>query len=169
MPAIADTTTLGLRRRHGIWRTSYLRLDRLSRSGAVIYESGAARIGKSRRRGAASRVHNASPSLGSPHTSALTNAVEDEALGIPDVTSVSANVREPGGKHLFLRVELAESADIDQVRTPTQNEVVTHLREGVGNPRFPVTIELRPRRQQDATTVTNLKDWDVDRSSPARQ
>ena len=78
------------------------------------------------------------------HASALTKAVEDEALGIPGVTGVSASVREHRGKHLFLRVELADSADIDEVRTRLENEVVAHLREGVGVPRFPVTIELRP-------------------------
>jgi len=78
------------------------------------------------------------------HASALTNAVEDEALGIPGVTSVSANVHEHRGQHAFLRVELADSADIGEVRTRLENEVVAHLREGVGDPRFPVTIELRP-------------------------
>ncbi len=78
------------------------------------------------------------------HASALTKAVEDEALGIPGVTGVSASVREHRAKHLFLRVELADSADIDEVRTRLENEVVAHLREGVGVPRFPVTIELRP-------------------------
>jgi hypothetical protein len=78
------------------------------------------------------------------HTSALTNALEGETLGVPGVTSVSANVREHRGKHLILRVELAESADIDGVRTRLENEMVAHLREGVGDPRFPVTIELHP-------------------------
>ena len=78
------------------------------------------------------------------HTSALTNAIEDETLGIPSVTSVSASVREHRGKHLFLRVELADSADIDAVRTRLENTVVPHLREGSDDPRFPVTIELRP-------------------------
>ena len=78
------------------------------------------------------------------HASALTKAVEDEALGITGVTSVSGSVREHRGKHLLLRVELADSADIDVVRTRLENEVVAHLREGVGDPRFSVAIELRP-------------------------
>jgi hypothetical protein len=78
------------------------------------------------------------------HANALTNAVEDEALGIPGVTSASANVREHRGNHVFLRVELADSADIDRVRTRLENEVVAHLREAVADPRFLVTIELRP-------------------------
>ena len=78
------------------------------------------------------------------HASALTNAVEDEVLGITGVSNASANVREHRGKRLFLRVELAESADINAVRTRIENEVVAHLREGVGDPGFAVTIELRP-------------------------
>ena len=78
------------------------------------------------------------------HASALTDAVEDEALGITGVTSASANVHEHRGHRVSLRVELADSADIGEVRTRLENEVVAHLREGVGDPRFPVTIELRP-------------------------
>jgi hypothetical protein len=78
------------------------------------------------------------------HASALTNAVEDEALGITGVTSVSANVHGHRGQHMSLRVELADSADIGEVRSRLENEVVAHLREGVGDPSFPVTIELRP-------------------------
>jgi len=76
------------------------------------------------------------------HTSALTDAVEDEALGFTGVTRVSANVYEHRGQRVFLRVDLAESADIGEVRTRLEKEVVTHLREGVADPRFPVIIEL---------------------------
>ena len=78
------------------------------------------------------------------HASALTDAVEDEALGITGVTAASANVREHRGQQVFLRVELADSANIAEVRTRLEDEVVAHLREGVGDPRFGVTIELRP-------------------------
>lgn len=78
------------------------------------------------------------------HASALTNAVQDEALAITGVTSVSAAVHEYRGQHVLLRVDLAEYADIDGVRTRLENEVVAHLREAVGDPHFPVTIELRP-------------------------
>ena len=78
------------------------------------------------------------------HSSALTNAVEDEALGITGVTGVSANVHDHRGPRVHMRVELNDSADVDEVRTRLENEVVAHLREGVGDPRFPVTIELRP-------------------------
>lgn len=78
------------------------------------------------------------------HASALTNAVEDEARGINGVTGASANVHQHRGQHVSIRVELDDSADVDEVRTRLENEVVAHLREGVGDPRFPVTIELRP-------------------------
>ncbi|MFN7151669.1 MAG: alkaline shock response membrane anchor protein AmaP [Microthrixaceae bacterium] len=78
------------------------------------------------------------------HTSALTHAVEDEARGITGVTGVSANVRARHGEHAFLRVELADSADLGEVRGRLEDEVVAHLREGVDNPLFPVSIELRP-------------------------
>ena len=90
------------------------------------------------------RTTNARDGYTMLHASALTHAVEDEALGIAGVTSASAHVREHRGQHVFLRVELADSADIGEVRARLENEVVVHLREGVGDPRFPVTIELRP-------------------------
>ncbi|MDH2413791.1 alkaline shock response membrane anchor protein AmaP [Nocardioides sp. CER19] len=78
------------------------------------------------------------------HARALTDAVENEALGVRGVTRASAKVREHRERHLFLLVELADSANIDGVRTELENEVVAHLREGVGDPHLPVTIELRP-------------------------
>jgi hypothetical protein len=90
------------------------------------------------------RTTNARDGYTSLHASALTNAVEDEALGVAGVRGVSASVRDHHGQHVFLRVELADSADIGEVRTRLEDDVVAHLREGVGDPRFPVTIELRP-------------------------
>lgn len=90
------------------------------------------------------RTTNARDGYTTLHAGALTNAVEDEALGITGVSSVSANLHEQRGQRVVLRVELADSADIGEVRTRLENEVVAHLREGVGDPRFPVTIELRP-------------------------
>lgn len=78
------------------------------------------------------------------HASALNHAVEDDALRIAGVTSASANVYEHRGRRVLLRVGLAESADIDEVRTRLERDVVAHLREGVTDTRLPVTIELRP-------------------------
>lgn len=90
------------------------------------------------------RTTNARDGYTTLHASALTNAVEDETLGISGVTGASANLREHRGPHLFLRVELADSADIAEVRTRLEDDVVAHLREGVADPDFPVTIQLRP-------------------------
>ena len=90
------------------------------------------------------RTTNARDGYTTLHASALTNAVEDETLSITGVTGASANVREHRGQHVFLRVDLADSANIAAVRTRLEDEVVAHLREGVGDPHFPVTIQLRP-------------------------
>jgi hypothetical protein len=90
------------------------------------------------------RTTNAQDGYTTLHAGALTDAVEDEALSITGVSSASANVHERRGQRVVLHVELAESADIDQVRTRLEDEVVAHLREGVGDPGFPVSIELRP-------------------------
>lgn len=90
------------------------------------------------------RTTNARDGYTTLHASALTHAVEDEALGITGVTSATANVLERRGQRVFLRVGLADSADIGAVRGRLENEVVAHLRAGVGDARFPVTIELRP-------------------------
>ena len=87
------------------------------------------------------------------HASALTNAVEDEAAGITGVAGASAKVREHRGQHVFLRVGLDDSADIAAVRARLEDEVVAHLREGVGDPRFPVTIELRPSARKPQQRV----------------
>jgi hypothetical protein len=90
------------------------------------------------------RTTNAGDGYTTIHAGALTHAVEDEALAITGVSSASANVQEHHGQRVFLRVELAESADVGEVRTRLEDEVVAHLREGVGDQQFPVTIELRP-------------------------
>ena len=78
------------------------------------------------------------------HAGALTKAVEDDAIGIPGVAKASANVHDLQRQELSLRVDLADSADIDTVRARLENEVVAHLREAVSQPDFPVSIELRP-------------------------
>lgn len=90
------------------------------------------------------RTTNARDGYTTLHASALSDAVEDEALGVAGVTGASASVREHRGQHVYLRVDLADSANIEEVRTRLEDEVVAHLRQGVGDPRFPVTIQLRP-------------------------
>lgn len=78
------------------------------------------------------------------HATAVVHAVEDEAMGITGVTDASASLREHGGPHMSLRVELASSAHIADVRDRLEEEVVAHPRESVGDPGFPVIIELCP-------------------------
>ena len=78
------------------------------------------------------------------HAGALTNAVEHDALGITGVTRATANVYRRRGQEVFLRVELADSADLGEVRSCLEGEVVTHLRSAVGDTQMPITIELRP-------------------------
>lgn len=78
------------------------------------------------------------------HAGALTKAVEDDASGIPGVTKASAHVHDHRRQELSLRVDLADSADIGAVRARLENAVVAHLREGVSDSNFPVSIELRP-------------------------
>ena len=90
------------------------------------------------------RTTNARDGYTTLHASALTNAVEDEALSVTGVTGASANAHEHRGQHVFLRVELVDSANIAEVRSRLEDEVVAHLREGVDDPLFPVTIQLRP-------------------------
>jgi hypothetical protein len=90
------------------------------------------------------RTTNARDGNTTIHASALTHAVEDDALDIHGVTGASANVQDHHGQRMFLRVELADDADLEEVRTRLEDEVVAHLREGVGDSRFPVNIELRP-------------------------
>jgi hypothetical protein len=60
------------------------------------------------------------------------------------VSKASATLHDKRGQRTVLNVELIEDADIDRVRTQLEDEVVAPLREGVGDPGFPVTIELRP-------------------------
>lgn len=90
------------------------------------------------------RTTNPSDGYTTVHSSALTDAVESEALAIDGVTGASAHVEKHRGELVALRVELADSSDIGEVRTRLEDEVVAHLREGIGEPQFPVTIELRP-------------------------
>ena len=78
------------------------------------------------------------------HAGALTHAVEDDALDIVGVTRAAANVYKRRGQEVFLRVELADSADLGEVRSRLEGEVVTHLRSAVGDTQMPITIELRP-------------------------
>jgi hypothetical protein len=86
---------------------------------------------------------------------ALTRAVEDEARGIAAVTGASARVRDHPRLGLSVAVEMTDSADIDRLRGHLENDMVAHVRQAVGDPEFPVDIELRPDvRRTPARTVS---------------
>jgi signal transduction histidine kinase len=88
------------------------------------------------------------------HAGALTRAVEDEVGGIAGVTSASARIYDRPRHGLALAVGMTDTADIDRLRTQLENDVVAHVREVVGDPEFPVDIELRPDvRRTPARTV----------------
>lgn len=78
------------------------------------------------------------------HSSALTDAVENEAEALRGVGGASAQLREVRGRRLSLAVELTDYADIAQVRQALEDEIVGHARQAVGDPDLPVDIELRP-------------------------
>ena len=89
------------------------------------------------------------------HAGALTEAVEDEVEGIAGVTSASARLYDQPRLGLALTVSMIDTADLDALRTRLENDVVTHLRDAVSDPNFPVDIELRPDvRRTPARTVT---------------
>jgi hypothetical protein len=49
---------------------------------------------------------------------------------------------------------MTDTADIDRLRGQLENTIVAHVREAVGDPEFPIDIELRPDvRRTPARTV----------------
>lgn len=89
------------------------------------------------------------------HAGALTKAVEDEIGDITGVTRASAQIHDHPRLALALAVDITDTADIDRLRTQLENNIVAHVRQAVGDPEFPVDIELRPDvRRTPARTVT---------------
>lgn len=77
------------------------------------------------------------------HAGALTDAVEDDVTSIPGVAGATAYVSHPLAVNL--RVDLADDADIDRVRSALERGTVPHLRQALNQDDVPVRIELRPR------------------------
>jgi hypothetical protein len=75
---------------------------------------------------------------------ALTEAVESETQQLRGVVGASAHLRERRGRRLLLDVDLAEYADIAEVRQSVEDRVVAHARQAVDDPDLPVDVELRP-------------------------
>ena len=80
------------------------------------------------------------------HAGALTSAVEDEAKALRGVTGASAHLRDVRGRRLSLTVELADYADIADLRNRLEGELVGRARQATDDPMLPVDIELRPGR-----------------------
>lgn len=78
------------------------------------------------------------------HASALTNAVETETEQLRGVVGASAHLRDQRGRRLTLGVDLADYADIAEVRSAVEDRVIAHARQAVDDPDLPVDVELRP-------------------------
>lgn len=78
------------------------------------------------------------------HAGALTDAVENEATELRGVTSASAHLLDRHGRRLALAVDLADYADIAEVRAGLEDRVVAHARQATDDTSMPVDIELRP-------------------------
>lgn len=81
---------------------------------------------------------------------ALTDAVQTEVTGLRGVTAASAHLRDRRGRRLTLTVELADYADIAEVRNALEERVVAHARQAIDDPVLPVDIELRPGASRSA-------------------
>jgi hypothetical protein len=84
------------------------------------------------------------------HAGALTDAVEAEVTSLRGVSGASAQLREQRGRRLAVSVDLADHADIADVRRTLEDRVVGHARQAVDDPELPVDIELRPGRTRNA-------------------
>lgn len=78
------------------------------------------------------------------HGGALTDAVQSETEQLRGVVGASAHLRDRRGRRLVLGVDLAEYADIAEVRSAVEDRVVAHARQAVDDPDLLVDVELRP-------------------------
>ncbi|WP_245820825.1 alkaline shock response membrane anchor protein AmaP [Geodermatophilus pulveris] len=81
------------------------------------------------------------------HAGALTDAVEAEARSLRGVLGASARLVEDRVRTLRVAVELADHADVAEVRRVLEDRVVAHARQAVDDPDLPVDVELRPGRR----------------------
>jgi hypothetical protein len=84
------------------------------------------------------------------HAGALTDAVEAEVEGLRGVVGASAHLLDRAGRRLTLSVDLAEYADIAEIRQTLEDRVVGHARQAIDDPELPVDIELRPGKARSA-------------------
>lgn len=84
------------------------------------------------------------------HASALTDAVEAEVEALRGVLDASARLLDRRGRRLEVTADLAEHADIAEVRRTIEDRVVAHARQAVDDPEMPVDVVLRPGRARTA-------------------
>lgn len=84
------------------------------------------------------------------HAGAVTDAVEAEVEGLRGVVGARATLLERGGRRLALTADLAEYADIAEVRHAIEDRVVGHVRQALDDPGLLVDVELRPGRTRSA-------------------
>jgi hypothetical protein len=82
--------------------------------------------------------------------SALTDAVETETEGLRGVTGASAQLLDQRGRRLTLAVDLADYADIAEVRQTLEDRVIAHARQAIDDSALPVDVELRPAASRSA-------------------
>ena len=85
------------------------------------------------------------------HSRALTDAVGAEVEEVRGVVGASAHLLDRRGRRLTLTVDLAEYADIAEIRQTLEDRVVPHARQAVDDPAMPVDVELRPGTARSAT------------------
>lgn len=84
------------------------------------------------------------------HAGAVTDAVEDESRGIPGVADAAATLQGERRHRMALSVDVADYADIAEVRTHLEDIVVPRLRQALDDAALPVDIEIRPGRSGSA-------------------
>jgi hypothetical protein len=66
------------------------------------------------------------------------------------VAGASAHLLDRGGRRLALSVDLAEYADIAEIRQTLEDRVVARARQYIDDPELAVDIELRPGNTRSA-------------------
>jgi hypothetical protein len=84
------------------------------------------------------------------HTGAVTDAVEAEVKSLRGVAGASAHLLDRRGQRLTLAVDLADYADIAEIRQTLEDRIVGHARQAIDDPDLPVDIELRPSKTRSA-------------------
>ncbi|TFV64140.1 alkaline shock response membrane anchor protein AmaP [Geodermatophilus sp. DF01-2] len=85
------------------------------------------------------------------HAGALTDAVEAEAESLRGVAGASARLLDQRGRRLTVAVDLADHADIAEIRRILEDRIVGHARQTIDDPDLPVDVELRPGKARTSS------------------